>query len=266
MFYFVQDHLTSEITFPRSSFGRNLLSGMTWPSLVVNTSIFSHEPLVLPCHIPLASQGIHLVGVLIENAVTYCSVSRPINCDITCRLRTMLHQAQVRLLLVEIRFDRVRRRLLVSPGRIDCVLLRQVHCHVRQIVNEVKVMHDQYHQAQLQFQCIQALSLHSNCRPQHAECLRQLQRSCYVRTCQGLRSTSLLLDRVSCLLSTIFHQLQRPNNVMAAVHVPPSAPIVHIPRQPTTQLASLTGPGNIQPLIFQVQVEEETKDLVSKTN
>lgn len=258
---FVQDHLTSEIAFPRSSFRRNLPSAMTWPSLIANTSMFSHEPLVLPCHIPLASQGIHLVGVLVENAVT-CSVSRPTNRDITCRLQTMLHQARVRLLLVEIRFDRVRRRLLASPGRIDCVLLRQVHCHVRQIVNEVKVMHDRYHQAQLQFQCIQALSLHSNYRPQHAECLRQLQRSCCIRTCQGLRSTSLLLDRVSHLLSTIFHQLQRPNNVIAVV--PPPAPIVHIPRQPTTQLASLTRQGNIQP--FQVQVEEETKDLVSKTN
>ena len=257
----VQDHLTSEITFPRSSFRRNLPSAMTRPSLVANNSIFSHEPLVLPCHIPLASQGIHLVGVLVDNAVTYYSVSRPTNHDITCRLRTMLHQARVRLLLVEIRFNRVHHRLLASPGQIDCVLLRQVHCHVRQIVYEVQVMHDRYHRAQLQFQCIQALSLHSNCRPQHAECLRQLQQSCYIRTCQGLRSTSLLLDCVGCLLLAIFHQLQRPNNVMAAV--PPPAPIVHISQQPATQLASLTGPGNIQP--FQVQVKEKTKDLVSKT-
>ena len=181
------------------------------------------------------------------------------NHDITCQLRTVLHQVRVRLPLVEIRFNCFHRRLLASPSRIDCVLLRQVHCHIRRIVYEVQVIHDRYHCAQLQFQCIQALSLHSNCRPQHAECLRQLQRSFSIRTCQGLRSTSLLLDRVSRLLSTIFHQLQRPNNVMAVV--PPPAPIVHIPRQPATQLASLTSQGNIQP--FQVQVEEETKDLVS---
>jgi hypothetical protein len=217
--------------------------------------------LVLPCHIQLASQGIHLVGVLVENAVTYCSVSRPANRDITCGVRTMLHQARVRLLLVEIRFNRVRCRVLASPGHIDCVLLRQVHCHVRQIAHEVNVMHDQCHQARIQFQCIQALILHSNSRSQHAECLHQLQRSCRIQTCQGLRNTSFLLDRVGRLLLTILHQLQRPNN--AVVVVPPPAPVIRIPRQPTTQPASLTGPGDVQP--FQALLEEESKDLISKT-
>lgn len=205
----------------------------------------------------LANQGIHLVGVLVENAVSYCSVSRPscTNYDITCRLRTILHQARVRMLLVELRFSRVRRRILASPCQIDCVLLRQVHCRVRQLVHEVQITHDRYHRAQIQFQHIQVMILHSSCRFQHAEHLHQLQQSCCVQICRRLENTSLLLDRVGHLLSTILCQLQHPN--IMAVAPPP----FHNPRQAADCPALLVGPENVRP--FQVLTEEQTRDLVS---
>lgn len=239
---------------------------------MANEQLAPYEPLVLPRHVPytiLTSQGIRLVGVLVENAVSYCRVSRPrcqnipcscTNHDITCRLQTTLRQAHARLLLVEFRFHRVRRQVLASPCQIDCVLLRQVHCHVRQIVHEVQVTRNRYFQAQVLFQRIQTTILHSSCRSQHAQCLHQLQRSCCIQTCQRLENTSLLLNRVGCLLSTILHQQQYHN--IAAV-IPPPAPTVHNPQQATIQPASLIGPENIQP--FQVQVEERSRDLVSET-
>lgn len=269
----MQDHSSSEIALPRSSLRRNLSSTVppTLPSSVTkNQPFFSHQTLVLPCHIPRAfctSQGVHLVGVLVENTVTYCSVSRPrcrnilcsrTNHDINCRLQTMLRQARVRLLLVEFRFNRVHQQTLASPFQIDCVLLRQVHCHVRQIVHEVQVTHDQYHQAQIQFQHIQGMILHSSCQLQYTERLQQLQRSCCVQTCQRLENTSLHLDCVGRLLSTILCQLQRPNIVAVA---PPPAPPFHNPRRAADHPAILVGPANVQP--FQVQTEEQTKDLVS---
>ena len=242
------------------------------PSSVANEwPAFSHEPLVLPCHVPYTirtSQGIHLVGVLVESAVSYCRVSRPscrntlctrTNHDITCQLQTMLHQARVRLLLVEFRFHRLCRRVLASSCQIDCVLLRQVHCHVRQIIHEVQVTHNRYQQAQIQFQRIQVLMLHSSSRSQHAEHLHQLQQSCCIQSCMRLENTHRLLERVGCLLLTILRQLQHPNIVTV---VPPPAPTIHNPRQPAVHQALLVGPENVQP--FQVQTEEQTRDLVSE--
>ena len=271
----MQDHSSSEIALPQSSFRRNLSSMVppTKPSSVTNNRpVFSHQTLVLPCHVPHTfgtSQGVHLVGVLVENTVTYCNVSRPrcrnilcsrTNHDINCRLQIMLHQARVRLLLVEFRFNRVCRQILASPCQIDCVLLRQVHYRVRQLVHEVQITHNRYHRAQIQFQRIQVMILHSSCRSQHDEHLYQLQLSYCVQTCQRLESAGRLLDRVGHLLLTIIHQLQHPNAVAIA---PPPAPTFHNPRQPITQPALLTGPENVQP--FQVQVEETSSDLVSET-
>ena len=262
---------------PRPSLRRNLSTPMP-PTLPLPSSVanerpaFSHEPLVLPCHVPytiLTSQGIHLIGVLVENAVSYCRVSRPhcqnilctcTNHDITCRLQATLRQARVRLLLVEFRFHRLHQRVLASPCQIDCVLLRQVHCHVRQIVHEVQVTRNRYNQAQIQFQRMEVMILHSSCRLQHVQRLHQLQRSCYIQTCQRLENTSLLLDRVGRLLSTILRQLQ-PHNIAAVV--PPPALTIHNPRQATIQPALLVGPENVQP--FQVQIEEKSRDLVSET-
>ena len=270
---FMQDHSSSEIAFPRSSFRRSSVPPTVLSPAVYNQPVISHQPLVLPCRIRLPSQGIHLFGVLVESAVTYCRVSRPTcrnilcsctNHNITRRLQTTLHQARVRLLLVEFRVSRIRRQMVASPCQIDCVLLRQVHCHVRQIVQDVQVTQDRYCQSQVRFQHIQGMIIHSSCRSLHAEHLHQLQRSCCVQICQQLENTNLILDRVSQLLLTILRRLdlQHPN-VVAAVPPPPPPPIIRNPRQPSTQPTLLIGPENVQP--FQVQVEEKSKDLVSET-
>ena len=239
----------------------------TLPTSTVNGQLAPlHEPFIVSCHIPLASQDVRVHGVLVENAVGYCSVSRPAchiaqctrtNHDITCRLRTILHQVRVRLLLVECRVSRVRRRIVASPCQINCALLRQVHCHVRQIVHDVQTTRDRYHQAQTRFHRIQVMILHSTCRPHHAEQqeqLRQLQLSCCVQTSQQLENTSRLLDRVSHLLLTTLCQLQRPSVVALA------SPPFHTPRQAAHQPALLAGPENVQH--FQVQTEEQARNLV----
>ena len=77
---------------------------------------------------------------------------------------------------------------------------------------------------------------------------------CYVSHSQGISLFGVLVENAVeyCSVS------QQPNVA------PPPAPMIHNPRQPTTQPAVPIGPKNVEP--FQVQVEEKTKNLVSENN
>ena len=220
----------------------------------------------------LTSQGVHLVGVLVENAVNYCSVSRPLcrnslctstNHNIICQLRGVLLRVHGQLLQVELRFHRVRRRLPALPsqiGRNTIVVLQQIHCQLRQIVHEVHITRDRYCQSQTQFRHIQVMILHSDCPSQCAECLYQLQRSCCVQTCQRLENSRLLLECVGHLLSTLLRQL-RPRAI-AMVPPPCPSPSSHNLPQAAAWPAFLVGEENLQH--FQAQTEERSRELVSE--
>ena len=259
---------------------RRNLSAAVPPTLPISVNnqqpAFAHEPFALSCQIvpdtDLTSQGVHLVGVLVENAVNYCSVSRPrcrsslctpTNHNIICQLRGMLLRARGQLLQVELRFHRVRRRLPALPsqiGRNTIVVLQQIHCQLRQIVHEVHITRDRYCRSQTRFQVIQVMVLHTACPSQYAVRLHQLQRSCCVQTCQRLENSRLFLERVGHLLSTLLGQL-RPRAI-AMVHPPCPSPPSHNPPQAAAWPAFLVGEENLQH--FQVQTEEKSKELVSK--
>ena len=220
------------------------------------------------CPIPLSDSvtGPAIVGfgANIETAVHVSSASTLPNCRVEavvnheCQLAVVRQQLRSLVLLMRYRCDRISH--LLRRSQIDSYSdqLRIIQHALQDSIREMRCIYHQWHGAQLQFQHIRTLLLHT-CTS--GDQVFELQQSSALHACHSLLHLQPRLEHINSLLFEILSQLQQANTYAAAqvLHVSPQPQAQANPQQVAMLLALLPGPGNVMP--FQIQIEEDHPSL-----